>query len=53
MTEIDSSLIEMEERVKKLEVSFNQLLNSNKNETSISELNLDNCKIRLPQILLP
>lgn len=51
MTEIDSSLMELEERVAQLVVSFNLLLNSYKNETQF-RIKFKNCKITLPEIPL-
>lgn len=41
---------ELEEHIEELELSLNQLLNSDVNETRSSQLKLNNCKIKLPEI---
>lgn len=55
MTEIETALMELDERVEELEVSFNQLLSIDAKNISKSSENCskNSCKIKLPEIPLP
>lgn len=53
MIETENSLLELEERIEELEISLNQILNYDVDETISSQLKIYRCKMELREILLP
>lgn len=51
-SEIENSLLELEEHMEDVEISFNQLSNFDLIETNMSQFKLNSCKIILPKIPL-